>query len=143
MKNKKKLLIFLCIGFVLLLAFLLTIVFSLKSYHDKNTWATFEITGDGVFEGQTSYPCTPDVNVVEYNGIKSYGRGETIVLEYASFTVERVDIGTREGVTISSEEDILFNDQTLHSVYLNIGESCTIKGSDQSFVVTLVDIGYQ
>ena len=69
MKNKKKLLIFLCIGFVLLLAFLLTIVFSLKSYHDKNTWATFEITGDGVFEGQTSYPCTPDVMSSNITGL--------------------------------------------------------------------------
>ena len=120
------------------------IFFSLKDYHDRNSWATFEINGNGIAKGEYKYKCTPDVNVCEVQDRKGYGKGETIQLDYASFTINRVDIGSKEGVSISSDEDLLYNGEHLHKVYLKKGKECEIrvKGKDGA-TIKLLEIWYQ
>ena len=140
---KKKRIIIVVIILVVIIAFFGIIIYSLKEYHDKNSWAIFEITGDGVTEEQTVYECTPDINVIEYNGIKCYGKGETIILGYASFTVERVDIGQDEGAIITSDDDIVYEDQVLHRVRLEVGDICTISSSGGEATITFTDIWNQ
>lgn len=128
---------------ILIFAFGGIALFSLKEYHDNNSWASFEITGDGIAEGQTIYECSPDINVVEINGTKGYGKGESIMLGFASFTVERVDIGNKAGVIISSTEDLMRENHTTHRLYLEIGDSCEIISPDGRATITLANIDNQ
>ena len=144
MKKKKKLLTIFGVCIALFLVLCIMIILPIRDYHDKNTWATFLITGDGIAEGQTRYDCTPDRNVIDYgNGTKGDGKGETILLGFASFEIARVDIGKEESVVITSEQDLLYGEQTVHRVYLRSGDRCDLKGSGKSAVITLVDVGYR
>lgn len=119
------------------------IVYSVNQYHDRNSWATFRITGDGIAAGQTKYKSKPDENVREGPDWKMYGKGETIDLGYATFTVVRVDIGKTEGVSITSESDLVFNGEVVHKVYLTKDEECEIHSSNKSAKIKLTGIGYQ
>lgn len=118
------------------------IFLSLKSYHDKNSWAIFEISGDGIKAGEYKYKCSPDVNVKEWPETKAYGKGETIEFGYASFTVKRVDIGSIKAADIYSEADLVYNGEVLHNVYLKEGESCEIHAQGKKAVIKLSKITY-
>ena len=131
------------IAIIFVIAIVGIVVSSLKEYHDKNSWAVFEIAGDGIKDGETKFSCTPNTNVREYQDIKYYGKGETILLDYASFTINRVDIGEKKGVTISSDNDLLYNGEITHKVYLTVGDGCRLQAQGKSVTISLKDIGYQ
>ena len=119
------------------------ILLSLRDYHDNNSWAGFEILGDGISEGVYLYKCSPNQNVREGSDWKCYGKGETIELGYASFTVNRVDIGSKEGVSISSKDELVYAGKAYHKIYLEKGDTCEIRTHNGSSIIKLIGISYQ
>lgn len=57
--------------------------------------------------------------------------------------MERVDIGQDEGAIITSDDDIVYEDQVLHRVRLEVGDSCTISSSGGEATITLTGIWNQ
>ncbi len=139
MKKYVKVIITVAVSLVLMLS-VCGIVFSYQDYHDKHSWAIFEIVGDGVAEGEYLYKCSPDINVFEGFDWKSYGKGETIELGYASFTINRVD---KEGISISSNEDLVYNGEIVHKLFLNKYDGCEIHSQNGKATIKLIGIEIQ
>lgn len=116
---------------------------SIRQYHDRNSWAEFEITGDGIPDGVRNYKSTPNTNVMELQGVKSYGKGETIDLDFATFTVERVDIGKTERVHIFSEDELVYNGEVTHKAVLEKEDGCEIHTQGKKATIMLTEIGYR
>ena len=82
----------------------------------------------------------PDINVFEGFDWKSYGKGETIELGYASFTINRVD---KEGISISSNEDLVYNGEIVHKLFLNKYDGCEIHSQNRKATIKLIGIEIQ
>ena len=78
--------------------------------------------------------------MTESGTTKSYGKGETIILDFASFTIDKVYIGKKRGVSISSENDLSYRGEPCHKVYLTEGESCEIHAQGKRAFIKLAGI---
>ena len=68
---------------------------------------------------------------MELQGVKSYGKGETIDLDFATFTVERVDIGKTERVHIFSEDELVYNGEVT-PLFLSVSQSAGLFPSSSA-----------
>ncbi len=117
-------------------------VFAVKDYMVKNSWAEFEIINeDGTV--MTDHTSSPNKIVAEYNGIRAYGRGETVDLERASFRVDDVKYGGDQFAVISSYDELILDGKKSHKLRLHEGDSCIISSGEYNVTIRLKRIIYQ
>ena len=133
MTKGKKILIGVVIGFLTVSVLVGGLCWwQLNAYYDKNSWASIS-----VFEEDE----TIEVEIPAHDEEKLYLKGEALPISFAEVSVDKVRHSGK--VTLSTDADILYNDEINHKVTLSEGESCVISKGDDSVTVIMYKCYYQ